>query len=244
MRRVNFSDWQEMALKKDIEDIKKRLNSQEPIFFSMCWEIVIALGSIIADHLFDVENAPTWVWIIVILGAVVPPIIIIGYQIRLWIHSIRLVKKGKLKTRAYVNLFDNQISYWVMLSNSYADLLTEATTDGHSSNAEKEFLYREGCYYNNKSMQALYSMKPNFYKIFSKELSDIKQKNLIDLDRLHNLLDVMHEQQRQLDRDIMGAQSRGVRLQQDINRKYIEELQDLLADMNAHFPNDIYVWEE
>lgn len=32
MRRVNFSDWQEMALKKDIEDIKKRLNSQEPIF--------------------------------------------------------------------------------------------------------------------------------------------------------------------------------------------------------------------
>ncbi len=93
-------------------------------------------------------------------------------------------------------------------------------------------------------MQALYSMKPNFYKIFSKELSDIKQKNLIDLDRLHNLLDVMHEQQKQLDRDIMGVPSSGVILQQDINRKYIEELQDLLADMDAHFPNDIYVWEE
>lgn len=91
-------------------------------------------------------------------------------------------------------------------------------------------------------MQALYSMKPNFYKIFSKELSDIKQKNLIDLDRLHNLLDAMHEQQKQLDRDIMGVPSSGVILQQDI--KYIEELQDLLADMNAHFPNDIYVWEE
>lgn len=85
-------------------------------------------------------------------------------------------------------------------------------------------------------------MKPNFYKIFSKELSDIKQKNLIDLDRLHNLLDAMHEQQKQLDRDIMGVPSSGVILQQDI--KYIEELQDLLADMNAHFPNDIYVWEE
>lgn len=65
-------------------------------------------------------------------------------------------------------------------------------------------------------------MKPNFYKIFSKELSDIKQKNLIDLDRLHNLLDVMHEQQKQLDRDIMGVPSSGVILQQDINRKYIE----------------------
>ena len=42
----------------------------------------------------------------------------------------------------------------------------------------------------------------------------------------------------------MGVPSSGVILQQDINRKYIEELQDLLADMNAHFPNDIYVWEE
>ena len=32
MKRVNFSDWQEMALKKDIEQIKKKLTSQEPLF--------------------------------------------------------------------------------------------------------------------------------------------------------------------------------------------------------------------
>ena len=47
MKRVNFSDWQEMALKKDIEQIKKKLTSQEPILFSLCWELVLALGSII-----------------------------------------------------------------------------------------------------------------------------------------------------------------------------------------------------
>ena len=57
MKKVNFSDWQEMALKKDIEQIKKKLTSQEPILFSLCWELVLALGSIITDHLFDTESA-------------------------------------------------------------------------------------------------------------------------------------------------------------------------------------------
>ena len=33
MKEVNFSDWQEMALKKDVEQIKKKIYSQEPIFF-------------------------------------------------------------------------------------------------------------------------------------------------------------------------------------------------------------------
>lgn len=65
------------------------------------------------------------------------------------------------------------------ISNSYADLLTEAWNDGYSTGAEKEFLYREGCYYNNKSMQALYSMKSNFDRIFSSDIDLVKRKKLI-----------------------------------------------------------------
>ena len=45
MKEVNFSDWQEMALKKDVEQIKKKIYSQEPIFFSLCWELILVLGS-------------------------------------------------------------------------------------------------------------------------------------------------------------------------------------------------------
>lgn len=162
MKRVNFSDWQEMALKKDIEQIKKKLTSQEPVLFSLCWELILALGSIIVDHLFDTERAPQWVWIAVLVSAVVPAILILGYKVLKWINSIRLVKKGKLDIRDSVDVFDNQISYWVMLSNAYTDMLVEAPED---EKAEREFLYREGCYYNNKSMRALYEMKPNFHMI-------------------------------------------------------------------------------
>lgn len=246
MNKINFSDWQEMALKKDVEDIKKKINSQEPILFSLCWEIVLALGSIIVDHLFDTDQAPTWVWILVIIAAVIPPLIVMIYKVYCLKKSIHLAKKGKLKIRSYVDVFDNQISYWVMLSNSYADMLTEVVTSPNAitSDAEKEFLYREGCYYNNKSMQALYSMKSNFDKIFSSNIDEVKRNNLIDLARLHNILAVMHEQQIQLDRDISSVNSKNIQIQKDMNKKYIQEVLEFLKDLNKVFNDKPFYWED
>lgn len=243
MKKVGLSDWQEMALKKDIEDIKKKINSQEPILFSLCWELVIALGTIIVDHLFDTEQTPIEVWIFVICLGVIPPVYVLIKKFAHWLHSIYLVNKGIVKNRAYIDAFDNQVSYWVMLSNSYADMLNEAISDINSTDAEKEFLYREGCYYNNKSMQMLYSMKPNFDKIFSLDINDIKRKNLIDLARLYNILEVMNEQQIQLDRDIEGVLSRGISLQQSMNKKYLDELNAFLVDINLFFPSSPYHWK-
>lgn len=246
MNKINFSDWQEMALKKDIESIKKKIHSQEPILFSLCWEIVLALGSIIIDHLFDTEQSPFWIWIILVIAAVIPPMLIVLYKVYCWGISISSAKKGKLSVRSFVDVFDNQISYWVMLSNSYADMLTETMTNPAitTSDAEKEFLYREGCYYNNKSMQALYSMKANFDKIFSADLDEVKKNNLIDLARLHNILSVMHEQQIQLNRDISSVNSNGVQIQKDMNRKYIHELLEFLEDLNIIFADKPFTWEE
>ena len=77
MNSIKFNDWQEMALKKDTETIIKKLNSHEPIFFSLCWEIVIAVGAIIVDHLFDTSEVNMWVWLICATLAVIPPTIII-----------------------------------------------------------------------------------------------------------------------------------------------------------------------
>lgn len=230
MKRVNFSDWQEMALKKDIEQIKKKLTSQEPILFSLCWELVLALGSIITDHLFDTESAPELVWIIVIILAVTPAIVILGCMAAKWVHSILRVKKGILNVKDFVDVFDNEISYWVMLSNAYTDMLTEDTNAGSS---EKEFLYRKGCYYNNKSMHALYAMKSNFDKVFSYNLDEVRKKNLVDMERLFNLLSVMNEQQIRLDTAVHGINSNGIERQRELNKGYLQELKAFLTDLNA-----------
>lgn len=229
MNRVNFSDWQEMALKKDIEQIKKKLTSQEPMLFSLCWELVLALGSIIADHLFDTENAPEWIWFTVIALAVIPAAVILGVVAGKWICSIVSVKKGKFNVKDSVDIFDNQISYWVMLSNAYTDMLLE---DINGSNSEKEFLYREGCYYNNKSMQAIYAMKSNFDKIFSMDPQKVKKDSLVDMERLFNILRVMKEQQDRLDAAVSEISSEGIKRQCELNEKYMDDLMKFVKDLN------------
>lgn len=229
MNRVNFSDWQEMALKKDIEQIKKKLTSQEPVLFSLCWELVLALGSIIADHLFDTENAPEWIWLTVIALAVIPAAVILGVVAGKWICSIVSVKKGKFNVKDSVDIFDNKISYWVMLSNAYTDMLLE---DINGSNSEKEFLYREGCYYNNKSMQAIYAMKSNFDKIFSMDPQKVKKDSLVDMERLLNILRVMKEQQDRLDAAVSEISSEGIKRQCELNEKYMDDLMRFVKDLN------------
>lgn len=229
MNRVNFSDWQEMALKKDIEQIKKKLTSQELVLFSLCWELVLALGSIIADHLFDTENAPEWIWFTVIALAVIPAAVILGVVASKWICSIVSVKKGKFNVKDSVDIFDNQISYWVMLSNAYTDMLLE---DINGSNSEKEFLYREGCYYNNKSMQAIYAMKSNFDKIFSMDPQKVKKDSLVDMERLFNILRVMKEQQDRLDAAVSEISSEGIKRQCELNEKYMDDLMKFVKDLN------------
>lgn len=229
MNRVNFSDWQEMALKKDIEQIKKKLTSQEPVLFSLCWELVLALGLIIADHLFDTENAPEWIWFTVIALAVIPAAVILGVVVGKWICSIVSVKKGKFNVKDSVDIFDNQISYWVMLSNAYTDMLLE---DINGTNSEKEFLYREGCYYNNKSMQAIYAMKSNFDKIFSMDPQKVKKDSLVDMERLFNILRVMKEQQDRLDATVSEISSEGIKRQRELNEKYMDDLMKFVKDLN------------
>ena len=229
MNRVNFSDWQEMALKKDIEQIKKKLTSQEPVLFSLCWELVLALGSIIADHLFDTENAPEWIWFTVIALAVIPAAVILGVVVGKWICSIVSVKKGKFNVKDSVDIFDNQISYWVMLSNAYTDMLLE---DINGTNSEKEFLYREGCYYNNKSMQAIYAMKSNLDKIFSMDPQKVKKDSLVDMERLFNILRVMKEQQDRLDATVSEISSEGIKRQRELNEKYMDDLMKFVKDLN------------
>ena len=130
----------------------------------------------------------------------------------------------------FVDVFDNEISYWVMLSNAYTDMLTEDTNAG---NSEKEFLYREGCYYNNKSMHALYAMKSNFDKVFSFNLDEVRKKNLVDMERLFNLLSVMNEQQIRLDTAVHGINSNGIERQRELNKGYLQELKAFLTDLNA-----------
>ena len=241
MNNIKFNDWQEMALKKDTEAIIKKLSSQEPIFFSLCWEIVLAIGAIIVDHLFDTEAVSVHVWIICVVLAVLPPLVILVVKITKWVIVIRQVQAGKYNVRSFVDTFDNQICYWVMMSNSYSRILSDSAS---RQKTERIFLYQEGSYYNNKSIQALYSMKPVIDKVFSNDSKTIIENNIVAVYRLLNILEMIHQHQATLDKCIEDIKSDDLIVeQQRINSAVQERITQFIDDINAVFGTHC-VWNQ
>lgn len=238
MKKIGISEWQEMAIKKDIEDIKRKQNSQTSIFLSLGWEVAVTYGTVLYDHLFDLRIKDAKILFLIVCAAVLPFIIILGQKFIEWIASIIRAKSGKLRVKDLVDIFDNQMSYWVMLSNSYTDMLEEQLKSDQCSPAELEFLYCEGCYYNNKTISALYDMKPVVDKVFSNNLNDVKNGNCVSISRLQNIIKVMNEQQNRLDNAVKHTSNSRIVLQMDLNNKYANDLKEVIIDLNAtFFPN-------
>ena len=228
-----------MALKKDTEAIIKKLNKQQPVVYSLAWELMMAVIAIVIDHLFDQENVDPSIWKIVIGIGVIPPIIIIGGKIITFIVSSINNLKGNYSVRHYIDLFDNQICYWVMTSNSYAKILQNIKDD---NNSEKKFFYQEGCYYNNKAIHLLSEMSPYIDKIFCDDSQGIKSESLVDVYRLQSLIEVMMQQQAELDSNVKDiTEDLAIQKQKELNSQFRGEIKDLLDNINEYFKTNI-VW--
>ena len=232
MDNIKVNEWQEMALKKDTEAIIRKLNSQEPVIFSLCWEVFFAIGAIIIDHLFDVETVSTSVWVICAVIAILPPFITIVIKVTKWIYTIKRAQAGMYNIKRFVDCFDNKICYWVMMGDSYSRIL-EKLQDG--SQAEKVFLFQEGSYYNNKSIQALYGMKPVIDKVFSNDSKEVKEKGLISLSRLKNLLALIEKNQKSLDEEVNNIENQLIAEQIKINEEFLKERKEFIKDIDANF---------
>lgn len=245
MNRIKFNDWQEMALKKDTEKIIKLLNKQEPIIISLTWEIVLGIGAIIVDHFFDTEAISIYVWIICAALAIIPPLIILVVKFAKWINLIHSVKIGKYYTKVFVDTFDNQICYWVMMCNSYTQI-SKRLSDTQQN--EKKFLYQEGCYYINKSIQELNKMQPVidvvFYKVDDKFDSSQWENGRISLYRLINILDMMNQNMLELAKTVTNLSSDDIISEQNkMNKKYAGIVDAFIDDVNKLFKTELK-WEK
>lgn len=233
MNNLKINEWQEMALKKDTEAILKKIVSNEPVFLSLSWEIIIAVGSIIIDHLFDIESVSIYIWYFCFAAAIIPPILILFFRAKKWIDSVERVRAGKLSIRKFIDTFDNQICYCVMTSNSYCNLLESLPEE---KKIEKVFLFQEGSYYNNRSIQELCRMQPVISKVFSDNQATVFKDNLVSLSRLLSMLEMMNECQLKLDRNI--ADQKDCSIVQDqvtINNKFYERIKAFIDEMNDSF---------
>lgn len=239
MDRINFSDWQNMAIKKDLEAILRAVTSHQSIVYSLCWEIAIALGSIIVDHLFDTTKAPSWLWIVIIVVAVGPALCVVIYKAIQWEKTVRMVRSGVLSTKQYVDCFDNQVNYWIMMSNSYCDILEELSKK-EKQNEEMIHIYQEGVFYINKSIHALDKMYHVVNKVFSFYEDEIVDGNLISFFRLISVLNMMKKNQSRLDNAVRAIENEPQLIaQRKLNQKYQEKLDRFLRKIDAEFESDI-----
>ena len=178
-----------MGQKKDIETINKKLDSREPIFLSICIEIVITVGVVLVDHLFDKDETPVLVWIITGIIAILPPIFFLIRALCKYICRIVNVWKGKLNTVDYIDTFDNSICYWAMMCRSFCDLLNNRGTT--LSNDEKMFYYQEASYYIFKSIYNLDKMTPVVKKVFTNDAKESINKHVITVYRLETIVNVL-----------------------------------------------------
>lgn len=188
MNPIKFNDWSNLELKKDIERINKKLDYKEPVFLSICVEIVITIGAVLVDHFFDENTIPNYVWIIVSCIAIIPPIVILCYNFVKYLIRIIRTKNGNLKTYEFVDTFDNYICYWAMISLSFYDSLKN---NNNLQNDEKMFYFQEANYYLYKSIIALDEMTPVAECVFSNDINESTGKHVVTLNRLETIVRVL-----------------------------------------------------
>ncbi len=191
MKYIKFTDWQELGLKKDVEEINKKLKETESVYLSICWEIVFSIGSIVIGFSIDDSFLQLIIVVILALVAVIPPIFLLGCNLFKFFKKIHTAHKGNLNLSNRIDIFDNKICCWTMMSSSYADTLNSSYND--ITESEQLFLYQEINYYINKSIEELYYNLPVVNKVFSDNSDKVKQQKIISLTRLYNIILILED---------------------------------------------------
>lgn len=182
MRLIKANDWQIMSIKKDIEKINKTLCRREYVSLSVSIEIVVSFLTVVFDQWFDSQenqNIPFYTFIIGTAVAFLPLVYYFCKEGIGFIKKVRLARSGFRSVQNFVDTFDNQICYWVMICNSYNSLLKKAENDG-----ERIFFYQEASYYRNKCIRELYKMIPVGKKVFTCDSSNCENRSTVAKHRL------------------------------------------------------------
>lgn len=189
MKYIKFTDWQELGLKKDVEDIRRTIKSNKSLISTTCVETIVAIISLMLSFFGDDDEKKIIFFNISIIILLAIPIFS-----GLW-FLVNLVKdmykssKGMLNVSDKIDSFDNKVCSWTMMSTSYVDILRSC----HQSINEEQilFLYQEINYYINKCIEEIYSTLPVVGKVYTCEPNMIINGKHISLSRLYNIISIL-----------------------------------------------------
>jgi len=187
--KLSVNDWQDFSLKKDIEKLNKLVQRACDVGSTIVFDIVVAFGAVIFDRLFDFADHK-----IAVVIYIVTFFLIIASLARLFFIKIKAFLHGELtfiasrSIREYIDSFDNEIWCYVMMSDSFLDLLTDNIT---ADDNRKTFYYSQTCFWLNKAIIKLFEMSQKLEKIFDDDNGKVKRNRKVSIARLINLLDII-----------------------------------------------------
>jgi len=227
MAKFTAVEWQSFSLKKDIEIIVKKLQDDRAIQLSLLGEIVLVISGAALTKIFTGIEESIYFWIILILLSVIP--------LAKWI--IEIIKKNRpgsdrMPPRDFINAFDNEITYYVLISESYHTMLIDALEyNSNSANIKKipkdtiHFYYIQTSYYFKKAIADLTPVYNIASDVLSLDADTIVIKRHIALPRYYNVRKLLMTIFKYLEdhKNIMDDLQDG-ELIIKLNKKYMENL--------------------
>ena len=197
MKKFTAIEWQSFSLKKDIESIKKKLYDNRTIQLSLLSEVALVfLGFALPQIFSDLEKTRLF-WLLLSILCIIPFIIIIINSIIVKIKE-KAHGSDRINNKLFIDIFDNSITYYIFISESYYTMLTDALL--HNNKNENKvpdnvihFYYIQASYYFRKAICELVPINNIIGKVLSNKINVIEEKKLISLPRYYNASNLLTE---------------------------------------------------
>jgi len=197
MKRFTAVEWQSFALKKDIEIIVDKLKDNQTVQFSLLVEVVLVILGVALANIFNgLENVRLF-WIILSILCIIP----LCYNAIYWINAKRKERErgsDKMNKDVFIDIFDNAITYFILISESYYSMLMEALS--HNNSNEKKipdnvihFYYIQTSYYFRKAIVELIPLYNIVGNVLSFVIREIEEGKYISLPRYFNAKNLLSE---------------------------------------------------
>ena len=190
---MKINEWQELGLIKDIESIEKKLEKRDRLSWCVLAEsVVAALITVLTNEYGTSEKMKNYIFVMGLLLIFIPIIMLCTSMFSDYRDADKHFRNPKIASKLFVDLFDNKVCYWVMMSNSLWKSIDESAVRSKHIDTEIIFYYQEANYYMKKSVDSLLRMSNYFKKIISSDNNRIN--NGVDILRFKIIISELSEQ--------------------------------------------------
>lgn len=190
MKKFSAVDWQSFSMKKDIEKIRKSLQITKTVQLSILGEIALVVLSAALSNLFVTPESLRKFWVVVIICSLIPLVAPLG----LWLykkHENQRPGSNLIKPRDFIDVFDNEICYFILIAESYYSMLVETITEVDIHTEVKRFYFIEASYYANKAVSSLGPIAHIAKEVLTLRKDDVVEKRLISIARYNNVVTLL-----------------------------------------------------